>query len=611
MKKKSLFKIVSLVGLGSFAGLAPASCSALVRSVNQSGTFDTKPSEPNNNENGSGNGAVVNPSQPNETTTPTQPVILLQPGSATSVSQAKSQLSGLLGNQQATTLGMYDDYKTIQSTLQKAYDDANAVYSKPSATVKELTDATVALQNAISQAQAQKSSFNQTNANLLAAFNQIKQSLQLLQGINTSLTQTQYSAIKSHVNDLSQQATAFVKLGLQADNGLPINLANVTSISSQITEVTSKLAEWKQTADSFANFQKFALVKTNFSGGTATTQPSNFGFSAFSVPYNASYKYGKRVVRSGDGNTTAAAAGDLTDVAWIYNFDSATTDAYTFTFNYYGPSNAWLYFPFKLANTTTGRVSFAYQLNDRNAAIERTVKINAPTVDSIQVAKVPLDDLKFGQNKISFSAVSEATAPMVGNFFISSSNNNDDAVYNAIFGNSYSEDMNSVSVDFLSGYGLANNSETMIRQLTAGIDGATGTSKYNIIGWLGGTVNSSAIVKPTNGDKRSYTFYVNAPKDGSYTISGYTYSLATRDLVFRTLPFPTGAQASTTVTISNITASATNSSIKVKKFDTKSMSSTTNALTLQKGLNRIVVTGGTADSGNAPNVGNLTFTFKA
>lgn len=81
---------------------------------------------------------------------------------------------------------------------------------------------------------------------------------------------------------------------------------------------------------------------------------------------------------------------------------------------------------------------------------------------------------------------------MVGNFYISSSDHNDDSVYNSIFGNTLSEDKNSVTVNFLDGYGLADNSKTLLRQVSATLGDSTESNAYYVIGWLGG--NAGKII---------------------------------------------------------------------------------------------------------------------
>lgn len=581
MKKKSLFRLASLIGVGSFAAVVPASCNSLIRSVNHTETVPDDSNRSNNNQDG-------------------------DQGGLSNQSETRNQLSGLL-NKQANQVGMYNEYKQIQAGLKGAYEAAKAVVDNTNSTSEQLNEAKTALENAISQAERNKDSFNQNNAQLIGVYNQIKEQIS---GINESLDQAAYSGIRAKLRPIYQAAIIVLQNGLQTAGGSAVSLPYATKVSSDLSAALAKLPEWKQNADQFANFKKFALSPTNFVGPIAndnTQQPSDFGFSAFSVAVDASYKYAKNKIKVGDATNASKEVQALTDVGWIYNFGREANDGYEFSFDYYGPSKAWLYFPFKLSKQTNQTVSFYYSLNDRNAAIERKVIINAPTVDSIQVAKVPLDDLKFGRNKVAFSSIEGTTTPMVGNFYISSSDHNDDSVYNSIFGNTLSEDKNSVTVNFLDGYGLADNSKTLLRQISATLGDSTESNSYYVIGWWGGSAgNNTMSANAINNTSRTYTFYVNAPKSGAYNVSGYTNANEVRDLVFKTAPLPPNPQQTYTLTLSSLPTSGEN---KVVKFDTATMGND-KTLTLQKGLNRIVVMGGTSFEGNAPNLGNVTFTFK-
>ncbi|SYV94154.1 Mycoplasma haemagglutinin, partial [Mycoplasmoides gallisepticum] len=92
-------------------------------------------------------------------------------------------------------------------------------------------------------------------------------------------------------------------------------------------------------------------------------------------------------------------------------------------------------------------------------------KVNPmPSVNTINVAKVTLSNLKFGSNTIEFSVPMDQdnmnkVAPMIGNIYITSSNDeaNKKQIYDSIFGNTSSQtaSQTSVSVDLLKGYSLA------------------------------------------------------------------------------------------------------------------------------------------------------------
>ncbi|SYV94467.1 Mycoplasma haemagglutinin [Mycoplasmoides gallisepticum] len=145
--------------------------------------------------------------------------------------------------------------------------------------------------------------------------------------------------------------------------------------------------------------------------------------------------------------------------------------------------------------------------------------------------------------------------------------------------------------------------------------------KYYLIGYVGGNTgarNVTGITEKTNEQRspvastpktRTYTFYVNAPKAGAYYIKGVFASKVRRDL-----KFSTGDMSSNNnVTVRQL---STNNLTTLKTFDTSATTGPTRVttvpdnrktLTLVEGLNKIVVSGATADMGNAPNFGYLEF----
>ncbi|SYV95254.1 Mycoplasma haemagglutinin, partial [Mycoplasmoides gallisepticum] len=189
-------------------------------------------------------------------------------------------------------------------------------------------------------------------------------------------------------------------------------------------------------------------------------------------------------------------------MSWIYSLAGEGTK-YTLSFEYYGPDTAFLYFPYKLVKQAdSNSVALQYSLNKASPKLinfqpVRTEPANAdsttnettttgssesrsssevlvadeaatsnnemnptPTVDSINIAKVTLTGLAFGQNTIEFSVPTDQTnkvAPMIGNMFISSNSESQEKIYNQIFGNTsnLSTDSRSVTIDLLKGYSLA------------------------------------------------------------------------------------------------------------------------------------------------------------
>ncbi|SYV94632.1 Mycoplasma haemagglutinin [Mycoplasmoides gallisepticum] len=148
--------------------------------------------------------------------------------------------------------------------------------------------------------------------------------------------------------------------------------------------------------------------------------------------------------------------------------------------------------------------------------------------------------------------------------------------------------------------------------------------KYYLIGYVGGNTgarNVTGITEKTNEQRspvastpktRTYTFYVNAPKAGAYYIKGVFTSGISRDL-----KFSTGDMFSNNnnVTVKQL-STGNYSTITLRTFDTSATTGPTQVttdptgrktLTLVEGLNKIVVSGATADMGNAPNFGYLEF----
>ncbi|AHB99849.1 variably expressed lipoprotein and hemagglutinin(VlhA) family protein [Mycoplasmoides gallisepticum S6] len=330
----------------------------------------------------------------------------------------------------------------------------------------------------------------------------------------------------------------------------------------------------------------------------------------------------------------------LTDVSWIYSL-SGTDVKYTFTFNYFGPSMAYLYFPYKLVKSDDS-VGLQYKLNNNNPVAlnfgsETNANGPAASVDNINVAKVNLANLNFGENTIEFSVPMNKVAPMIGNMYITSDVANQGAVYNQIFGNTNSSSdaaATSVTVDMLKGYSLASDWSTVISQY-AGNDLTVDNmqkpnEKFYLVGYVGGksprtyresdvtmNVQKSPAVSDTN--KRDYIFYVNAPKDGAYSISGvYISGTQNTEIANSWLQFKTGdetnvLQVETPGNNNTEKVASGNWTTKLATFDTARENTKLNpegkkTLNLKAGLNKIIVNGKDG-TGDAPNFGNITFTL--
>ncbi|MFN3044955.1 hypothetical protein ACK3C2_03970, partial [Mycoplasmoides gallisepticum] len=327
-----------------------------------------------------------------------------------------------------------------------------------------------------------------------------------------------------------------------------------------------------------------------------------------------------------------------TNVSWIYSLSGEGTK-YILDFTYYGPSTAYLYFPYKLVNASDeSKLGLEYKLNDAAQATAITfgdgeaTNGKTPTVNDINIAKITLTDLKFGENKIEFSipttSGSETTkvAPMIGNMYLTSDSEKVNDIYNDIFGNSAIAENNSqktISIDLLKGYSLAAGWSTYVGQFTRlRNEGATDSeSQANLsaylVGFIGGNSRRvannarNAVQTPSaRMNARTLTLYVNAPENGSYYISGSYLSSGVRGLTFTT--GESDNTSSVTIDVKaqgNWTTLGTFNSSNTTE-DSSSTSSAANTINLKAGLNKIIVSGGTQDNTNAPFIGNLTFTLK-
>ncbi|ADB96881.1 VlhA1.08 variable lipoprotein family protein C-terminal domain protein [Mycoplasmoides gallisepticum str. R(low)] len=476
------------------------------------------------------------------------------------------------------------------------------------------------------------------------------------------LKDSKYSAILNEINSASLKAEKIIKETLDPISGEIPTSKMITDGTANIEKVINSetLMSQKENADQFANFKAYTIVKEKIMGTDDThnqAQPANYSFVGYSVDVTGTttapgsetalpnWNYAQRTIfTSGDQPTkidTPAASDEtpaqpLSNVSWIYSL-AGNGAKYTLDFTYYGPSTGYLYFPYKLVKNSDS-VGLQYKLN--NIPTETAITFgnmqnaNGPTatVDSINIAKVTLSNLNFGANKIEFSVPAEKVAPMIGNMYLTSSADeaNKQKIENSIFGNSVTTENNRtiISVDALSGYSLASDWSTFVgrytdQQLT--LDGKMmPDQKYYLIGYVGGNTgarNVTGITEKTNEQRspvastpktRTYTFYVNAPKAGAYYIKGVFTSGISRDL-----KFSTGDMFSNNnnVTVKQL-STGNYSTITLRTFDTSATTGPTQVttdptgrktLTLVEGLNKIVVSGATADMGNAPNFGYLEF----
>ncbi|QMT98277.1 FIVAR domain-containing protein [Mycoplasma tullyi] len=297
------------------------------------------------------------------------------------------------------------------------------------------------------------------------------------------------------------------------------------------------------------------------------------------------------------------------------------------------------------------------------SAATPAVMNEAPTVDDIKLAKIPLTNLNFGQNTLEFSVPKNdqdpaTVAPMIGNMYLTSSEQNLDKIYDDLFGSKSSQQDNktTVSVDLLKGYGLGASYLEYVRQFTdlnnEKADGQESTKAATtyLVGFIGGGVGrndaESVPTSPTSphrqGEHRTLTVYVNAPQEGDYYISGSylngdttTDTTGTKSRRIRYLKLFTNNTTDTSnsvvfqvkslgdwntlgifdtqteknivkeTTTSTVTTQSNPSAMSVQAIGAPNASKT---LKLQKGLNKIIITG--MGTNLTPYVGNLTFTLK-
>ncbi|OBU78985.1 FIVAR domain-containing protein [Mycoplasmoides gallisepticum] len=629
MKRKNILKFVSLLGIGSFVMLAAASC--------------TNPT-PNPNPPSSGmNGGDTNPGGGQN----------MMDAAAQELAAARMGLTTVFDSKDKN-LALYVDYKKTLDTLTKAYDATKTVLDNSSSTTQNLDEAKTKLETAIRAAATSKQTFDEQHAELVKVYKELKTTLSNETATLAPYEEAQYAGIKMHLSGLYDAGKAITTKTLEPVEGDPLTADVVMMANTKIVQAIKDevLNPQKENATKLADsFVKQVLVKEKITGveeAHKKAQPANYSFVGYSVDITGTatgqtsipnWDYAQRTIfTNGDeprsvSNTPAdgqTMAQPLSNVSWIYSL-AGTGAKYTLEFTYYGPSTGYLYFPYKLVNTSDQmKLGLEYKLNDATEpstitfGSEQTMNGKTPTVNDINVAKVTLANLNFGSNKIEFSVPAEKVSPMIGNMYLSSGPNNWNKIYDDIFGNSVTTENNRtiISVDALNGYSLASDWSTYIAEYSgAGLtlnDQAKPNEKYYLIGYVGGTVARNDMMVPKNNvqkfplasntSNRNYVFYVNAPKAGAYYIKGVFASGVHSDL-----KFSTGDMSSNNVTVKQLFTG--NLTTTLRTFDTSATTESTRVTTdptnkktlaLVEGLNKIVVSGTTENIG-APNFGYLEF----
>ncbi|WP_391516947.1 hypothetical protein [Mycoplasmoides gallisepticum] len=674
MKRKNILKFISLLGIGSFVMLAAASCTtATTPTPNPEPKPDPMPNPPS----GGMNGGNTNPDGGQG----------MMDSVAQELTDAKKFLSDLIG-EESKTVELYADYAKIKADLTSAYTVAKTTSDSSTSTLDQVKTATSKLQTAIDKAASDKRAFDSANQPLVTAYNNLKTTLQSKTNSLEELSENKYSSIKNHLSELFDAGSAITARTLDPTMGTVPEVLSVTKANEDITTAVSKLKEWKTNADKFNNFEKKSLLRANFSSENSQTQPGNWSFVGYSVDLTTgstgnsqnlpNWNFAQRKVWTSEnqqpGKTALVSSPvSATDVSWIYSLAGEGTK-YTLTFEYYGPDNAFLYFPYKLVKAAdSSSVALQYSLNKTSSKLinfkpAETVSTNTdqsenevattsttearsssevlvtdeaatsnnemnptPTVSDINIARVTLSGLTFGENTIEFSVPTNKVAPMIGNMYLTSNSESQGKIYNEIFGNTSnsSDNSTSVTVDLLTGYSLASGWSTYIgefkqlmdTQMGASSDSQTRKPSY-LVGFIGGpgrrqlVNNSNKIQSPqTNSQQRTFTIYVNAPQDGDYYISGSYLTRDNRQLMFSS---PTGDSTSSmnnvTLTIQgkeNWTTlgafnTQTNTNIVNPSNSSSGMQNAHTTLHLKKGLNKVVISGVNNDT---PYIGNLTFTL--
>ncbi|WVH36318.1 hypothetical protein SE856_02465 [Mycoplasmoides gallisepticum] len=596
---------------------------------------------------------------------------------AKELADAKAALTSLLSSKNQK-VGLYSDYAKIQNTLTAAYTTAEQTSQNSSATLEQVKNATSTLQTAIDTAASSKTSFDEKNPELIKAYNDLKETLKNEETVLGGLTDSNFATIKTNLTALYQSGKDIVTKTLDPLMGTAIDLSAVTQANTNISNAVLKLDGWKTNATNLAtSFVKEVLVKNKLTGIDRTNnqeQPGNYSFVGYSVNVTTgsdnarpNWSFAQRKVWTSNTDILSQpqpAEGEnqqsAPDVSWIYNLTGMGAK-YSLTFNYYGLSTGFLYFPYKLVNSSdSDKVALEYKLNEstvktidfapsqtspvpseatreNNPSIavpaQGSTEINpAPTLDDIKIAKVRLSDLKFGENTIEFSVpttTEEGTskvAPMIGNMYLTSSDSdaNKNKIYDDLFGNNsvQQDNQTAVTVDLLKGYSLATNYSIYVRRFMGLQENSmTRTEPIYLVGFIGGNQGRISQAKrsnfqnfnnsPTqNNNNRTFTIYVNAPTQGEYYISGSYLSQPSRSLM---LSNNTSTNQNNSVTISNLmqinwnTLGHFNTQMTNESATTSGNTQTKRTLTLNQGLNKIVVSG--VNNGDTPFIGDLTFTL--
>ncbi|MDC4163491.1 hypothetical protein LNO75_02735 [Mycoplasma sp. T363T] len=590
--KKSILKIITLLGVGSIVALSTASCAGVKLSETKLSLISpNQPSEPN-------------PSNPEPTKS------TMNGESNPSLVAIRDELNNLIRSENQN-ISLYDDYSLIKQKLQNAYNSAKSIDGNSESSIDDLKKAIADLQKAITDSTLAKTSFDTDNMQLLSAYNALKITIKNKETNDLSyINNPKYIAIKNELDLLYQSAQNIISKTLQSSDLTKDIIENSkNSIESFISTIQNK----KDNIDNYSSFKKFVITSTGFHGDFAKNREQALnnklvGFSSNLGTFD--YRFARRNIEN------VSNSNELTDVSWIYSLDTATGDnkekaKYSLQFEYYGGSSATLYIPYKsfLTSQNNNNIGLQYRLNNSDDWIDITNLVNNATIDDVKVLEFDLTNLKFGNNTIDFSVPEQKTIPALGNFYLTlpKTEESKNKIYNDIFGNEVnSSNPNEIKINFSKGYGLANKSITRIYKINAAINGNGQAEDNYVLGYLGGSDNTN---DNTVTSIRYYTFYVNAPSEGLYEISGIYNSGESRKLVFWTKQF-NNTDADGKAQFKDLMSGDWNNSLKSFNSMNKDQDSKS-TLKLIQGLNKIIVSGEINNMNNspAPNLGNVTFTL--
>ncbi|MDC4182097.1 hypothetical protein [Mycoplasma bradburyae] len=211
--KKSILKIITLLGVGSIVALSAASCNGIKLSEksNHDSETNTNPKNESNNK-----------------ITPSDNVSIL-------INKARTELSNIIKTKE-NTINLYNDYSLIKKELTSAYESAEAIKNSEESTEKELNDAKDSLKASINKAQTDKKTFDLDNVDLLNSYIQLKTLVANKNNIVSSNIEYKYNGFKSIIKSHYVVAEIIINKGLQANGLTKQNIDNAKNNIDHILE---------------------------------------------------------------------------------------------------------------------------------------------------------------------------------------------------------------------------------------------------------------------------------------------------------------------------------------------------------------------------------------